>query len=173
MKKTGIAFMLSAFMLGGAVMSHAAETVHLYLKSEKIKRFNPEVPSGILQALCTNENVLNSRRPSGLATGRRTYEPIVFRKRIDKSTPLLARALQEKLPLQGEMYMYKTLPNGDVHVSRKATFKEFTISKQSELPVVDGQAPWEEIAFVFHTITWTVIDKTFPKDQWKTGYPSN
>ncbi len=173
MRKTGIAFMLSAFMLGGAVISHAAETVHLYLKSEKIKSFNPEVPSGILQALCTNENVLNSRRPSGLATGRRTYEPIVFRKRIDKSTPLLARALQEKLPLQGEMYMYKTLPNGDVHVSRKATFKNLSVTKQQRLAGLNATGELEQVSFVFHTITWTVIDKTYPKEQWKSGYPAN
>jgi type VI protein secretion system component Hcp len=31
---------------------------------------------------------------SGLATGRRTYEPIKFHKRIDKASPLLAKALQ-------------------------------------------------------------------------------
>ncbi len=173
MKKIGIALMVSAFMLGGAVMAHAAETVHLYLKSAKIKSFNPDVPSGLFQALCTNESVLNSRRPSGLATGRRTYEPIVFRKRIDKSTPLLARALQENLPLQGEMYMYKTLPSGEVMVSRKATFQGLKIKKIENAPMSAKDPGLEEVSFVFHNMIWTEINKKFPKDQWKTGYPSN
>jgi type VI secretion system Hcp family effector len=36
---------------------------------------------------------------SAQATGRRTYEPIVIRKRIDKSSPVLARAFREKLKI--------------------------------------------------------------------------
>lgn len=36
---------------------------------------------------------------SAQATGRRTYEPIVIRKRIDKSSPILARAFKEKLTI--------------------------------------------------------------------------
>ena len=51
-----------------------------------------EAGGGEVECTVVVEEVLTSREAgSGLATGRRSYEPLVFRKRIDKSTPLIMK----------------------------------------------------------------------------------
>jgi hypothetical protein len=65
------------------------------------------------------------------ATGRRTYEPIIFRKRVDKTTPLLAKALCnnqviERLPLAIGEQRYE-LRNARCKCETSAAIESITI----------------------------------------------
>ena len=71
-----------------------AETVHLYLKAngQAINGDSTQHSLGrenSIECIFYEQKVLTAREAgSGMATGRRQYEPIVIRKRIDKSKPL-------------------------------------------------------------------------------------
>jgi len=72
---------------------------------------------------------------SGMATGRRQHEPIRFQKRIDKASPLLAKALASKtvypsLPLShgGRTYTMSNARVAKVETTR--TTEEITITYQ-------------------------------------------
>ncbi|MCA9911038.1 MAG: type VI secretion system tube protein Hcp [Anaerolineae bacterium] len=50
---------------------------------------------------------------TGRVRGRREYDPIVFRKRIDKSTPLLFKALCNNEVIEGTFKFFRPNPTGD------------------------------------------------------------
>ncbi len=101
---------------------------------------------------------------TGQQTGRRQHEPIVIRKRIDKSTPLIAKALCNNEVIDAEFKFFR--PNSDgqdenfytieIGTGRIASFRELSPDNQA---AVNGEfasiLPMEEVSFVFHTITWT------------------
>lgn len=75
----------------------------------------------------------------GAATGRRTFEPIVFRKRIDKSSPALARAHRE-----GTVYPY---------IRFDADGKRGTLINAKIVGIQTEQA-MESISFNYEKIQW-------------------
>jgi type VI secretion system secreted protein Hcp len=100
---------------------------------------------------------------SGLATGRRQYKPLLLRKRIDKSSPLLAKALTENQVIEGEFKFFRPNPTGDGTTEQFYTigFKRGRINsiKQVLPDVIEPAGTFkpmlEEITIVFHTISWT------------------
>ena len=48
-----------------------------------------------------------------MATGRRQYQPLMIRKRIDKSSPLIAKALTENQVIEGQFKFFRPNPSGD------------------------------------------------------------
>ncbi|MFN8548925.1 MAG: type VI secretion system tube protein Hcp [Candidatus Eisenbacteria bacterium] len=84
-----------------------AETVHLYPAANgvDIQGESTQMSIGreqhrvrLLQAVCPDR----ARIGFGNATGRRAYDLLVIRKRIDKSTPLLYKALVENQVIEVE-----------------------------------------------------------------------
>ncbi|MBZ0116352.1 MAG: type VI secretion system tube protein Hcp [Sandaracinaceae bacterium] len=146
-----------------------AETVHLYLKSngEDIQGESTQTSIGrenSIECLSFIDSVRTAReKGSSLATGRRTYEPITFRKRIDKSSPLLARSLCNNEVIEGIFKFFRPNPAGDGTTEHFFTveIKEGRIAsiKRVSPDVIDpasaSEPPTEEVGFVFHTITWT------------------
>ena len=146
-----------------------AETVHLYLKANgtDIKGESTQTSlgrEGSIECLFWQSGVLTARESgSGMATGRRQYEPLVIRKRIDKASPLLYKALVENNVIEGVFKFFRPNPNGDgtteqfytveIKKGRVATVKQ--ISPDSFDPALANRPPMEEISFVFHTIKWT------------------
>lgn len=103
---------------------------------------------------------------SGMATGRHTHAPVIIRKRIDKSTPLLLHALIQNQVIEGEFRFYRPNPTGDGTTQH---FYTVTIGKgrissvrqvaQHPTDFLEGvSAPVEEIQFIFQTITWRYED---------------
>ena len=96
-----------------------AETVHLYLKANgsDIKGESTQTSLGradSIECLYFEDSVRTARETgSGRATGRRTYEPIVMRKRIDKSSPLLVKALCNNEVVEGIFKFFRPNPAGD------------------------------------------------------------
>jgi hypothetical protein len=98
-----------------------AETVHLYLKANgtDIKGDSSQTSLGrenSIECVYFEQAVKTAREAgSGMATGRRQYEPLLIRKRIDKSSPLIAKALVENTVIEGEVQVLPPEPHGRRH----------------------------------------------------------
>jgi type VI secretion system secreted protein Hcp len=101
---------------------------------------------------------------TGQATGRRQHKPVRIVKAIDKSSPLLYRAIatNEILPTVefrfrrttekgAEVYYKVTLTNASVSAIRqwKPNTRDFSAERAGDL---------EEVSFVYQTITWRFED---------------
>lgn len=149
-----------------------AETVHLFLKAngQDIKGNSSITSLGredSIECLSFVDSVRTAReKGSGVATGRRTYEPIIIRKRIDKSSPLLAKALCNNEVIEGTFKFYRPSPSGDgtteqfftVEIAEGRVASVKRVSPDVIDPASSQEPPTEEVGFVFHTITWTYED---------------
>lgn len=96
------------------------------------------------------------------ATGRRVYVPLRFSKRIDRSTPLLRRALVNNEVVAGEFRWYRPHPAGDGSTQHFFTlaFTQGRITGATlRLPDTLGAEtatlpPLEDIELVFNEVTW-------------------
>ena len=149
-----------------------AETVHLYLKANgtDVQGESTQISLGrenSIECVYFESGVETAREAgSGLATGRRRYDPIVIRKRIDKSSPLLYKALCNNEALEAIFKFFRPSPVGDGTTQMFYTieFSKGRLSRIREVspdvidPISTTNPPLEEISFVFHTITWTYTD---------------
>jgi type VI secretion system secreted protein Hcp len=146
-----------------------AETVHLYLKASgsDIQGNSTQVSLGrenSIECVYYEQEVMTAREAgSGMATGRRQYKPLLIRKRIDKSTPLIAKALCNNQEIDATFKFFRPSPTGDGTTEQFFTveIKKGRIAHQKQF-VPDTMVPstatdpaLEEVSFVFHTINWT------------------
>lgn len=152
--------------------SVSAQTINLFLRSNgaDIQGEPTLVTLGranSIECIYFEDAVATSRQAgTGLATGRRTYEPIVFRKRIDKSTPLLAKSLANNEVVTGAFRFFRPNPVGDGTTEqfftvefgggRIASIKRIAPIKLE--PATMNQPVYEEVSIVFQTITWTYVN---------------
>ncbi len=145
-----------------------AETVHLYLKANgaEIKGESTQTSLGRADSIeCVYyEQATKTVREkgSGLALGRRQYEPMIIRKRIDRSSPLLVKAMADNQRIEAKFKFFRPSPAGDgtteqfytVEISggRIASVKQ--IVPDSLVPATSTEPPLEEITIVVHTIRW-------------------
>lgn len=164
-----VSFAMIAVMLVFPLTSPGAETVHLYLKAngQDIKGESTQVSLGrkdSIECISYEQKVGTSQAVgSGIATGRRQYEPIVIRKRIDKSSPLLLKALAQNQKIDAVFRFFRPNPNGDgtteqfytveIRNGRIASIKQY--SPDTIAPDTRQQPSQEEVAIVFENITWT------------------
>lgn len=146
-----------------------AETVHLTLKAngKEIQGESTQTSLGrenTIECLFFESKVVTAREAgSGMATGRRQHQPLLIRKRIDKSSPLLMKALTENQVIEGTFKFFRPNPTGD-----GTTEQFFTVEiKQGRVnsihqhvpdtivPASSTLPPMEEITFVYHTICWS------------------
>lgn len=146
-----------------------AESVHLYLKAngKDIQGESTQTSLGrenSIECLSLESRVLTAREASsGMATGRRQYQPLVIRKRIDKGSPLLMKALTENQVVEGKFKFFRPNPTGDGTTEQFFTLeiKQGRISDIRQyvpdvlVPSAAAAPPMEEISFVFHSISWT------------------
>ena len=137
-----------------------AETVHLYLKIRGVAiTGDDETPSiKCVYLRLRSESVRAAGR--GIATGRRQHEPLVIRKHIDKSSPLLARALTTNEVIDAEFKFFRQPPAGDISHFYSVLLKGARVSAISPAAADANSTspPDEQVAFVFHTITWSYVD---------------
>lgn len=159
-----------------------AETVSLYLKANgsDINGESSQTSLGrenSIECLSYFDGVRTAReKGSGMATGRRTYEPLVIRKRIDSSSPLLAKALCNNEVIEGTFKFFRPSPSGDgtteqfftVEIAEGRLAHITRTSPDTIDPASASEPPTESIGFVFHTITWTYEPKgSMHTDNWK------
>lgn len=145
-----------------------AETVHLTLTAngEAIQGESTQTSLGrenTIECVYFEDSVRTAReKGSALATGRRTYEPCIIRKRIDKSSPLLAKGLCNNEVIEGTFRFYRPSLSGDgtteqfftVEISEGRIAGIKRVSPDCIDPASSADPPLEEISFVFHTIRW-------------------
>lgn len=146
-----------------------AETVHLYLKANgsDVQGDSTQMSLGrenSIECLFFEAGIRTAREAgSGVASGRRQHEPLLIRKRIDKSTPLIAKALCENQVIEGKFKFFRPNPTGDGTTEQFYTveIKKGRVASQRQwvpdtiVPASSSEPPMEEITFVFHTIMWT------------------
>jgi len=146
-----------------------AETVHLYLKANgsDVQGESSQTSLGrenSIECIFFESGAITAREAgSGLATGRRQYTPILIRKRIDKSSPLLFKALVENQKIDAVFKFFRPAPTGDgtteqfytvsIKDGRIASMKQYI--NDTIVPATTTDPPLEEVTFVFHTISWT------------------
>ena len=161
-----------------------AQTVHLFLKANgsDIKGESTQASMGRADSIeCvefTSEVKSAREAASGLATGRRHHEPIIVRKRIDKASPLLAKALVENQTVDGVFKFYRPNPTGDgtteqffsVAIKGGRVFSQKLLILDTLDPESASEPPLEEVGFVFHTIKWTFTNGGVEhEDSWGGG----
>ena len=104
-------------------------------------------------------------RATGAATGRRQYGPIIIRKRIDRSSPLIAKALTRNETIEGTFRFFRTGSGGGasehfytvrIGSARVSSIKQYLPdvlnTDTADLPML------EEVWFTFGTIAWTFVE---------------
>ncbi|MFO0602297.1 MAG: type VI secretion system tube protein TssD [Polyangiales bacterium] len=158
-----------------------AEAVHLYLKANGMDIQGESTIASLgrdnsIECVALDFAVKTARESgSGMATGRRQYEPLRFRKRIDKSTPLLAKALVENQRIEAAFKFFRPSPAGDgttqmffqIELEQGRLASQNLILPDTLVPASSTDPPLEEITVVFHTITWTYTDGGIShRDSW-------
>lgn len=145
-----------------------AETVHLYLKANGTDIQGESTQTSLgrensIECLYFEHAVKTVRdAASGLATGRRQYDPIRIVKRIDKSSVLLAKALVRNEVVEGVFKFFRPNPAGDGTTQQfySISFKQGRIASFQQVtpetfdPESAAYPELEEVAFVFRSIKW-------------------
>ncbi len=146
-----------------------AETVHLVLTANGavIQGESTQVSldrKDSIECVYYEQAVKTAREAgSGMATGRRQYEPIMIRKRIDKASPLLFKAMVENQVINGKFMFFRPNPTGDgtteqfftveIQQGRISGYKNYV--PDTIEPASSTDPPLEEIQFVFGIISMT------------------
>jgi type VI secretion system secreted protein Hcp len=161
-----------------------AETVHLFLKANgsQVKGDSSQTSAGrenSIECLFFDFNVLTAREAgSGMATGRRQYQPILIRKRVDKATPLLFKALTNNEKIQGVFKFYRPNQAGDgtteqfftIEIEDGRVSSQKLVNPDTIVPASSTQPPMEEITFHFASITQTIENGGIThQDTWSAG----
>ena len=150
-----------------------AQTVHLLLRIggadiEGESTITSQDRANTIECLSFESEVSTARESAmGMTTGRRQHKPIVVRKRIDKSTPLLLKALcQNEEVTSAEFRFYRPSPSGDgteehfysvvLEEGRVGSVRQ--ISEDATIAGENAPPVLEEVSFIFQRITWTYED---------------
>lgn len=160
-----------------------AQTVHLKLEIEgsriegesSVRSLDRE---GTIECSAFQYGVTTPRdEASGTLTGRRKHEPVTITKKIDKTTPLLLKALCENRQIDSaEFRFYRPSMGGsgsEEHFYTVLIENGYIegVHQLSEDTIIGGEeAPpmMEEVSFIFQDITWTYeIGGATAKDSWR------
>jgi type VI secretion system Hcp family effector len=95
--------------------------------------------------------------------GRRSYKPISFRKRIDRTSPLIAQALAENHVVDADFHFFRTDDTGvfseyfRVAVTRGAVVSFREVLDDVLDPTRATRPPLEEVGLLFQSIAWTDV----------------
>lgn len=146
-----------------------AQSIALFLKANGNKidgdsTIHSLEREGSIECLSFKDSVRTARdKATGMATGRRTYEPILFTKHIDRATPQIAQALCNNEVIEAEFKFFRPSPKGDGKTEQFFTIK-LTDARISSIertspdawdPAQSNLPPMETIGIVFGEVTWT------------------
>lgn len=158
-----------------------AEPVHLKLKANGTDIPGDSTTTSLgrentIECLSYEQGVVAPREATtGVATGRRDYQPLRILKRIDKATPLIYKALRANHDIEAEFMFFRPSPAGDGTTQQ---FYTVTITGANVASVRDyvplvfdpvgaNQPPLEEVTFRFKNIKWVFVDGGIEdEDKW-------
>ena len=124
-----------------------------------------EMTEGAIECIAYQSAVAaGQRQGTGQATGRRTHEGITIRKPIDRSSPLLAKALCHNEVVEGTFKFFRPSPTGDGTTEQYFTV-EIENGRVARIHLVSpdgyanpGEPPFvaafEDVQFTYNAITW-------------------
>lgn len=154
--------------------------VYMYVKGETQGDIHGDVTTAgheeAIMVLDLNRSIISPRDvASGLPTGKRQHKPVTITKRIDKSSPLLMRALADNENLEevmikvygndrtGKLMHCYTILLENAHIS---SIKQYM--NPPNLTSLSGDH-LEEVSFTYGKITWTYEDGGITsEDDWET-----
>jgi type VI secretion system secreted protein Hcp len=159
-----------------------AQTVHLTLKvGEEVVEGESTIEDMdrdlTIECLSFNYALTTPRKASGHMTGKREHQPLTIVKHIDKSSPLLFKALCLTSDCEATFNFYRSAEGveGDENFYRIVLKKAriIKVAQTSEDATMGGdKAPpaLETVSFTFEDIVWTYI-KTGAEheDSWSKG----
>jgi type VI secretion system secreted protein Hcp len=151
--------------LGLALALPAAETVHLSLKinGQEVRGESSQQSMGRQDTIECLSFVSAISAPGAPGVGRARQEPLTIRKRIDRSSPLLARAVAENQVVEAVFKFFRPNPTGDgtteqfytitLRGSRIASIR--TVVPDTTRPESSSMPPMEDVSFTVGEIVWT------------------
>jgi len=112
---------------------------------------------------------------SGRPTARRQYGPLLIRKRIDRASPLIAKALVQNSVVDAVFKFFRTQQDGTLEQYYTTEIRQARIAGFSQYvpdvlePVTAAEPPLEEVTFVFQSIEWTHSAGVTYLDSWLHG----
>ena len=105
-------------------------------------------------------------RSTGMPTGRRSYEPIAIRKRIDRATPLIVRALVLNQEVEAVFRFFRPTGGGTPEHFFTIEISQAAVASTSQFSpdglVFPGAPPaisaLEDVSFAFQQIRWRYED---------------
>jgi type VI secretion system secreted protein Hcp len=97
------------------------------------------------------------------STGKRSYKPISFRKRIDRASPLIAQALAQNQVVEADFHFFRQDETGVVSeffrvaVTRGAVVSFRELLDDALDPAHATRPPLEEVGLLFQRIAWTDV----------------
>ncbi len=162
-----------------------AETVHLFLKAKNTGDIAGESSQTSLgrensiECLELEWSVETAREAGSLkATGRRTYRDLRIRKRIDKATPLILKALCDNEEVDATFRFFRPDPGGTGEtqqyytlVGQKGRITKFGQFSPNSLDPASSTAPdLEDVCFRFHSLRFVYeADGVEHEDTWDQG----
>jgi type VI secretion system secreted protein Hcp len=152
-----------------------ALNAYLKLKGQKQGDINGSVTQKgrekMIMVIAVSHEIVSPRdAASGQATGKRVHKPFVITKEIDKSTPLLAKALVTNEVLSSfALDFWRPSVGGSTGAGAETNFYKVQLTNariasiamhmdNNTHPDLQKYAPYEEIAFTYEKITWTFVD---------------
>jgi type VI secretion system secreted protein Hcp len=186
MSRTHLLFAsLAVLLFAFTAQLHAAETVHLYLKinGADIKGESTLTSLGRKDSIeCVSyEQVVDvaggASAAGGATRGRSIVHPIIIRKRIDKSSPLLLKAVQDGQVAEGLFRFYRPNPTGDGTTQQfySVVFTNGRIISVRQFvpetinPASADEPPLEEVMIACEKVTYTFVDGGVSSDVWTGG----
>ena len=152
----GVAFVLAP----GLASADVSVALFLEINGTKIDGENPVTSldrENSIQVLSISNAVTTPRdAASGQLTGARQHKPITFTKRIDKSTPLLYKALtQNEQITEAQFRFYRSAQGGGEELFYTIVLQNGYVSFVGDAGGKSDDVPTEMVSFVFQNITWT------------------
>lgn len=151
-------------------VNKVAQTVHLKLKvngNDVVgeSSINSLDRSGTIECIDFSYGVTTPREPAtGALTGRRQHRPVKIRKRIDKTTPVLLKALCRNEKVEKAVFnFYRPSPDGSgdeemfysIELTEGYVDSIEQVSNDAMMSGVEAPPVTELVSFVFRNITWT------------------
>lgn len=186
MKKTLFGLATAVLLAVPAASSQAALNAYLLIKGSQTKTFAPDAPSGYMKvrildledtlraaaAAPSGEIVSPRDAASGLPTGKRQHKPFTIVKTIDKATPLLAKAFEDKEALpEATLIIFNEKPGGMVDFVMMVSLSDCIIKqydKSTPQLAKRNAAPGRAAGSESDPMPTETLSLNFTKIQWKS-----
>lgn len=111
--------------------------------------------SGFIECQGFSDGVTTDQAPTGRSLGRRHYEPIVVRKRTDRTSPVLLKALSENQVVSASVQFLRPDETGMLEHYFTVEIPSGRIVSIERSWAIDGGEQREDVAIAGEAVVWT------------------